>query len=124
MARRIEQVNELLRSELSLLIARDLTLKDCLITISFVQCTANLQHAKINVSVLPDYKAPSVIKTLKKHSGQFSSALRKKIKIRQVPKFYWAIDETEKNAAVIEQAIQKIHQADQSEQIDGEKTID
>lgn len=110
MPRRMEQLNDQLRSELAALIVKEIPLENGLITISYLECSPDLKHAKIGISVLPDNKSLSTLEKLKKHSSLFSSELRKKLKLRQIPRFHWVIDRTEKNAAVIDELFKKIEE--------------
>lgn len=109
MPRRIEQLNEQLKSELANLIARDLPLNNGLITVSFVDCSTDLKYAKIGLSVLPDKLGPSVLKKIRKLSGIFSRQLRNKLTIRQIPRFNWTLDTTEKRAAEVEEIIKQLN---------------
>ncbi|MFH1822148.1 MAG: ribosome-binding factor A [Patescibacteria group bacterium] len=105
---RIEQVNQLLKSELANLINREINLADCLITISYVDCAADLSNSKIGISVLPAKYARKTLEELKKNSSRISNILRKKTRLRRIPRFHWRIDETEKNAAQIEELLDQI----------------
>lgn len=112
MPRRIEQLNEQLKSELAGLIIKQAVLIDGLITVCYVDCSTDLKHAKIAVSVLPDKLGPSALKKLKKLSSRLSRDLRNKLTIRQIPKFHWLLDKTESRAAEIEEVLKRIKQED------------
>ena len=103
MSRRIEQLNEQLKNELANLIIKEINLNNGLITVCFVNCSTDLKHAKIAISVLPDKFGPSVLKKMRKLSGAFSRELKNKLTIRQIPKFHWLLDTTESRAAKIEE---------------------
>ena len=105
MTRRIEQLNEQLKSELAGLIAKEINLSHGLITVCLVRCSTDLKHAKVAVSVLPDKLAGTALSSLRQHSSSFSQALRQKLKIRQIPRFHWTLDTTESRAAKIEEII-------------------
>jgi len=105
---RIDQINELLRSELANLINREIILNNGLITVSYVNCSPDLKNAKIGISVLPDNLSGTAIKKLKKHSNQFCQILRKKLNLKNIPRFNWIIDPIEKNAAEIEEILKKL----------------
>lgn len=108
MSHRISQLNELFKQELANLIIREMPMQDVLVTLAYVDCSPNLQHAKIGVSVLPDNRSESAIKALKQHSGLFAKILKKKLKLHHIPKFNWVIDETEKKAAELDEIFEKI----------------
>ncbi len=106
---RIDQINSLLLKELAILAEQEVFLKDGLITISYVDCSPDLRHARIGVSVLPDNLTDIAIKKLERKSSIFSAQLQKKIDIRHIPKFRWLADDREKNAAVIEKTLEEIY---------------
>jgi ribosome-binding factor A len=108
MSRNIEQVNSLLQKELAEIINKEIMLNNCLVTISYVDCSPDLNYAKIAVSVLPDKFIGSAMEAIKKHTGRISAALQKKIKLRTIPRFNWVIDDTEKHAAVIDGILRQI----------------
>ena len=102
MPRKIERLNEQLKSELANLIIKEINLNNGLITVCFVNCSTDLKHAKVAVSVLPDKFTGTALSGLRKHSFGFSQILRQKLKIRQIPRFHWTVDKTESRAAEIE----------------------
>lgn len=95
---RIDQVNELLKNELSNLISIDKLLKNGLITITYVDCAKDLKTSKIGISVLPEIFFGTALKRLRQSSSSFSNRLRKKTRLKLIPKFNWIIDSTEKKA--------------------------
>jgi ribosome-binding factor A len=103
-----EKLNDELRKDLANLISKEMLFKNALVTISFVNCAPDLSFAKVAVSVLPDTMSDSVIKKLNSHSNSFCQVLRKQTKFRRIPKFKWVADETEKNAAVIDEIFRQI----------------
>jgi ribosome-binding factor A len=109
---RIEQVNELLRIELSNLIAKESLLENGLITISYVDCSHDLKTAKIGVSVLPENFSGTALKKLRQSSSAFSNRLRKKIKLKIIPRFTWLIDSTERRVEDINDTFLEINKKD------------
>jgi len=108
MPRKIERLNEQLKEELANLIVKEVALTNGLITVCFVDCSTDLKHAKVGISVLPEKFGPSILRKMNKLSGHFSRILRNKLKIRQIPKFHWVFDDTESQAAKIEEVIKQI----------------
>jgi len=106
--RRIEQINELLKSKLANLVAREAPLENGLITVSFVDCSPDLRNAKVGISVLPFYLSAKVLDRLKKCRSNFTQILRKETRLRQIPKLYWEIDATEQSASKIKKSLEKI----------------
>lgn len=105
---RMDQVNELLKNELGILITREIMMEDGLITIIRVDCSPNLQHAAIYISVLPNSISGTALKNLRQHNSIFSKTLRKKLNLRTIPKLNWKIDAGERYAAEINDAITEI----------------
>ncbi len=106
--RRINQLNELFKGELANLIIREMPKKDVLVTVAYVDCSPDLQYAKIVFSVLPHERSGGALKVLRKHSGLFAKVLKKKLKLHHIPKFNWVIDETEKKAEELDKIFEQI----------------
>lgn len=104
----IEQTNEHLKIELSKLINQHIEITNGLITVVYVKSTSDLRHAKIVVSVLPENLSGTALRELKKHASLFTKALREKTRLRQVPKFFWALDTTEAKAAELDDIFKQI----------------
>lgn len=105
---RIEQINELLKSELANFITREVTLENCLITISYVDCSSDFKNAKIGVSVLPEKFSGTALKKLRNCSGLFAKRLGSKLRFRKIPRLNWIIDLTERKAAEIDKLLNEI----------------
>jgi len=109
---RIDQVNEMLRSELANAINKEISFKDFLVTISYIDCSPDLENAKVNISVLPDKYAGTALTELRKNSRKFSNILKKQIRLRKIPKLNWVIDNTEKNADEIDKLLEEIRESE------------
>ena len=112
MPRRIEQVNEMLRAEIALAIARELDFPDTLLTVTKVACARELDEAKVWISVLPDNRAGSAMQALRRGQSLIRQAIGKKISWRRLPRFIFIFDDTEKHAAVIDNIFKEINQAE------------
>lgn len=112
---RMDQVNELLKAELSALISRDSLLDSGLITISYVDCAPDLKTAKIGVSILPENITGTALKKLRSSSSSFSKRLRKKIRLKIIPKFRWEVDTTEREVEEIDDVFFKINNEEEIE---------
>lgn len=104
----MEQVNQLLRSELANLVSKEVYLQDGLITITHVKCSPDLKNASILISVLPENLSGTALKTLNKFNSLFSNELRKKLNLKFIPKFTWKIDSQERYAAEIDKAFAEL----------------
>lgn len=106
--RRMEQVNEMLKGKLAVLIAREIPLDNGLITITDVDCSPDFRNLKIGISVLPFNKSKKVLDILKKHGSIFSNVLKKETRLRKIPRFHWLMDKTEENASGLEEIFKDI----------------
>ena len=87
MNKRVEQINELIKRELSQIILREFdTPENTLITIVDVESASNFQTAKIQISVIPESNADAVMKDLNHEIYSIQQTLNKRLKIRPVPK--------------------------------------
>jgi len=106
--RRIEQVNEALRKELSLAIAREKPVEGAFVTINQVECTPDLKRAKIKITVLPEKMLGTALKELRAASGELAALARKRIKIGWLPFFDWEPDEGAMEANEMEKIFREI----------------
>lgn len=102
---RLDQVNSLLRQELALALNRHLELDGVLVTVTEVDCSPDLEEAKILVSVLPEKLTGTVLKRLRHISGILAHDLRKRLKFKRMPTFIWNFDERPSRAAELEDII-------------------
>lgn len=102
---RIAQINESIKHELANILNKELEMPNALITVTYVYCSEDLNYAKVGVSVLPDRMAGTALRVLRQKSGEIAKLLEKRTTIRKVPKMAWGLDTTEREASIIEQAI-------------------
>ena len=100
---RIERVNELIKEQLTELVHADFP--DEIISINFVNTSADLLQAKIFFSVASERE--SVYKSVISNSWRYWKALSKKIKIRRLPKLILLKDEMKADIEKIEELIEK-----------------
>ncbi len=110
MSHRIAQINELIRHELSQLILTELEFpQGCLVTITDVEVSPDLRHAKVWVSVLPSgYMVKKVLEKLTANIGHLQFLLNKQLSIKPLPRIHFGIDSTEERAAGIEALLDRI----------------
>lgn len=93
---RMEQVNELLRVHISTFFARDIEFpQDVFITLSRVETTRDLKHAKVLVSVIPDNKRGTGLRVLKKYRSRLQKYVSSKVKMKFTPAIHFGIDSQE-----------------------------
>jgi len=108
MSERIEKVNELLLHEIATLINREVKASGFLITVTYVKCASDLKHANVGISILPDNKTGSGLRAVRSINSLIHKELKKKLNLKYIPKLHFSFDDTEKNAAVIEDIIDQI----------------
>ena len=106
---RMEKINSLLIQELACLVSREIAFEDAMITISYVECSGDLKQAKVGVSILPENKSGTALRELNKKNNSFYKELKKKLRLKKIPKFIWTIDTREKRAADIEKLISEVN---------------
>jgi ribosome-binding factor A len=104
---KIERTNELLKTELATALSRQAILEDVLITVTYVECSEDLKQAKIGVSVLPDRLAGTALRKLNSSTHILVGEIKKRLKLRRLPKFIWEFDASEREADKIEKLIEE-----------------
>ncbi|MCH8994076.1 MAG: 30S ribosome-binding factor RbfA [Chloroflexi bacterium] len=104
MTRRTERINELLRGEISDLLRREV--KDPrlggLVTITEVDISPDLRHAKVFVSVLgSEQEKASTLQALKAAAHFLQRELRKRLTIRRTPELAFLSDDSLERGAHI-----------------------
>ena len=109
--KRSDRVQELLLKEISALIQKGL--KDPRIgftTVTTVELTNNLKHAKIYVSVFgTESEQCDTITGLTNASGFIRGSLGKNLNLRYIPVLEFILDETAKRVARINKIIHELH---------------
>ena len=105
---RIDQLNSLFARELSRLLAREIFLDNGLITITSVDCSPDLKHAKVGFSVLPPALTAKALKLLRRHSRLFNGSLKKKLTLKFIPRFFWVVDHRPERASKIEETLKEL----------------
>lgn len=111
MHQRLDRVNELIKKILSQLINQEMELPpDTLITVIKVAAARDLKNANVWVSIMPSHRAPSILKKLAKKARQLQNLLNEKISLKFTPKLKFIWDQTEEEAAKIEELFKQIEQ--------------
>jgi ribosome-binding factor A len=102
MKHRLLRVNEMLKRELSGLIAREMNFEQGLVSINQVDVTSDLKNAHVFVSVLGATGA-AVIGQLEAHRAALQSAIAKHVALKYTPHLVFHLDDSiERGARVIE----------------------
>jgi ribosome-binding factor A len=109
--RRIERVNELLRSELSALISREI--KDPrlagLISVTEVETTADLRHAKVFVSIFGrEEERQSSLQALRSATGFLRHEVAQRVTFRHMPELEFHLDSSLEHGDRIMQLLKQV----------------
>ena len=110
MSRRLERINELLRQELSQLLARELNDPriPLLVTVTRVETSADLRHARVHISVMgASEEQRTAVDTLQSAAGFLQRELRPRLTLRFVPVLNFKLDHSIQEGARILRAIEE-----------------
>ncbi|HJT79947.1 MAG TPA: 30S ribosome-binding factor RbfA [Chthoniobacterales bacterium] len=103
MKHRLLRVNELVKRELSGIIAREITFEPAIVTINYVDVTPDLKNAHVFVSVLGEKTPASVITKLEEHRITLQKELSRHVVLKYTPHLIFHLDNSiERGARVIE----------------------
>ncbi|MYD36977.1 MAG: 30S ribosome-binding factor RbfA [Dehalococcoidia bacterium] len=115
MSRRTERVNELLRDHISTVLARDINDPriDGIVTITAVETSRDLAHARIWVSVAGEQEdAQRTLQGLRSASGFLQRGLMR-LGLRRTPELNFVIDDTIARADRINQLLDSVSPGEQ-----------
>jgi ribosome-binding factor A len=103
MKHRLLRINELIKRELSILIAREITFENALVTINQVDVTPDLKSAHVYVSVLGEEGRAAAMTKLEENRVMLQADLSQKIILKNTPHLMFHLDDSvERGARVIE----------------------
>ncbi|KAA0205860.1 ribosome-binding factor A [Candidatus Uhrbacteria bacterium] len=79
-----------------------------LVTILDTKLTANTAHARITLSVFPETMKDEAVRILRGAEQDIKEELVTRIRLRRMPRIHYAFDDTEAEAAEIEQALNEL----------------
>ncbi|MFN2508595.1 MAG: 30S ribosome-binding factor RbfA [Chthoniobacterales bacterium] len=109
MKHRLLRVNEIVRRELSMIITRDLSFDDVLVTVNQVDVTPDLRSAHVFVSVLGKGSSKGVIAQLDANRVALQAELSKHVVLKYTPHLVFHLDESIERGARIFQILQEIN---------------
>lgn len=102
------RVGSVIQVELGKMIERDLDVPvGNLITVTDVEVSADLERAKVWISVFPDASKEEVMGMLKKMTGNFQHLLNRKLNIKPMPRIEFWLDYGPAKAAEVEKLLLK-----------------
>ena len=109
MKKRVKQVNELIKREISQIISRDMEFPEgILVTVSRVETLDNISQSSIFISVFPAGESRDIIKVLNSRVYEFQQKINKRLRMRPVPKIKFSIEEKTEEADRIEEILQEL----------------
>ena len=104
---RLEQVGELLRAELSDLLQREMQDPRLgFVTITGVQVSPDLRHARVNVSCYGDETAQrESLRALRGAAGFLRREVGRRVRLRQTPQFSFQLDHSMAEAEQVQRAL-------------------
>jgi len=115
MKHRMLRINEVVKRELSGIIARELSFAGALVSISHVDVTSDLKNAHVFVSVLGSDSGESVLNKLASHRVTLQAELARHVTMKYTPHLIFHLDDSiQRGARVIEilQEIETLHSED------------
>lgn len=106
---RIPRVNQLIKKELSQIVLKKFDFPaDILVTITRVEASGNLIHARVYISVLPEEKTPQIFKILNQRIYDIQQLLNRRLRMRPIPKINFVEEKQTAQAGKIEELLEKI----------------
>jgi ribosome-binding factor A len=115
MKHRMLRINEVVKRELSGIIARELSFAGALVSINHVDVTSDLKNAHVFVSVLGSDNGESVLSKLASHRTTLQAELARHVTMKYTPHLIFHLDDSiQRGARVIEilQEIETPHRED------------
>lgn len=108
--RRLEQIADLLRAELSELLRREMQDPRLgFVTITDVDVSPDLRNARVRVSILGDDAAQAEsLRALKGAAGFLRSEVGKRVRLRTTPQFTFALDHSMEEAEQVQRALRAL----------------
>ena len=109
MSKRIEQVNELIQRELGKIILREIDFpQGIMVTLTRVETSVDLGQSKVYVSCFPRGKTKSVLGILNQNIYDIQQGLNKRLKMRIIPKIFFAAERETAEAGRIEELLERL----------------
>jgi len=108
MKHRMLRINEVVKRELSGILAREINFEGALVTINNVEVTSDLKNAHVFVSVLGSETRESVMKKLEEHRSAFQSELARRVTMKFTPHLLFHLDESIARGSRVLEILQQI----------------
>jgi len=109
MGKRIEQVNQLIKEELSQIILREIELPPgTLLTLTRVETSVDLRQAKVFISVIPEGKREKVSEAVNRNIYDLQQRLNKRLNMRPIPKIRFIEEKETVEAGRVEEILERL----------------
>ena len=109
MSERIPKVNQLIKRELGQLLLKEIDFsKNILVTLTRVETSADLEEAKIYVSVIPESQVNRVLHILETRIYDLQQKLNKRLQMRPTPRIRFCQEKETGQAGRIEEILEKL----------------
>ena len=109
MSKRIQQVNQLIKKEISQIFLREVVFPEkTLATVTRVETADNLKQSKIYISVMPENKTESIFQILNSQIYRLQQELNHKLNMRPVPRIYFVGEKETATAGRVEEILEKL----------------
>ena len=108
MKHRMLRINEVVKRELSGIIAREMSFADALVSINHVDVTSDLKNAHVFVSVLGSDSGESVLSTLVSHRATLQAELARHVTMKYTPHLIFHLDDSIQRGARVIEILQEI----------------
>jgi ribosome-binding factor A len=111
MKHRMLRVNEVVKRELSAIIAREMSFEGALVSINQVEVTPDLKNAHVFVSVLGTQARESVMSKLTSHRPALQAELARHVTMKYTPHLIFHLDNSIERGTRIIEIMQEIEAA-------------
>src|SRR5437879_2579083 len=108
MKHRMLRVNEVVKRELSGIIAREMSFEGALVSVNHVDVTSDLKNAHVFVSVLGSEAGESVINRLASHRATLQAELARHVTMKYTPHLIFHLDSSIERGTRIIEILQEI----------------
>ena len=108
MKHRMLRINEVVKRELSAIIAREMSFEGALVSVNHVDVTSDLKNAHVFVSVLGEESGESVISRLSSHRATLQAELARHVTMKYTPHLIFHLDSSIERGARIIEILQEI----------------
>lgn len=109
MSKRIQQVNALIKRELSQILLREIEFPpNVLVTITRVETSSNLIESNIWVSTLPEEKLKRCLEILNKNIYILQQKLNQRLEMRPIPRIKFLEERKTSQAGKVEEILERL----------------